>query len=456
MSDLEQLSKRSASAIGRALMAGETTSVALAEYYLAKATSPEAEHVYICLTTERAMAEARAADARIADGRPLSALDGVPIVWKDLVDLKDTITTAASESLRTAPPATEDAPCAAHVTAQGMVALGKTNLTEFAYSGIGINPHYGTPKNPHSPGVGRIPGGSSSGTAVAVAANLAPCGIGTDTGGSVRNPAAFNGVVGYKTSEGRIDKSAVYALSGTLDSVGPLARSVEDCVLLDMALRGAVTSSVRRADLSGLEVLVPETIVLDDLDDAVADNFEASLKRLEAAGASIARARMPTFQGVMDVIADYGTLVSVEAYTLHKDLVDGPDAGIVDPRVKARIMAGKSMSAHALWQIIQRRTQLIEECRTFVGSRLIAMPTVPMTAPEIAPLETDDALFGKTNLKSLRNTNLGNVLRLCGLAIPNGKDSDGMPTSFSLCGLGDDDDRLLSYGLSAELVVRSA
>ncbi len=453
MTNLDKLSQRTASAVGRALIAGETSAVALADYYLAKADTPAAAHVYTSITRERALREAAAADARIAAGRPLSPLDGVPIVWKDLVDLEGEITTAASATRRGAAPASRDANCAGN---GGMVCLGKTNLTEFAYSGLGLNPHFGTPRNPHSPGADRIPGGSSSGTGVAVAANLAPCGIGTDTGGSVRLPAAFNGVVGYKTSEGRIDKDGVFALSTTLDTVGPLARSVEDCLLIDMVLRGAATTDVRRRELREAVIFVPETVCLDDLDDAVATNFEASLKRLEAAGARIERGPLQPFADVMRLTADHGTLASVEAYFIHKALVDGPDAANVDPRVVARINGGKTMSAHSYHSILTARERMIEDCWDVVGPRLIAMPTVAMTAPEVAPLDADVDLFGRTNLKALRNTNLGNMLDLCGLAIPNGVDADGMPTSFLLSARGGDDDVLLGYGLAAEEVIRDA
>jgi aspartyl-tRNA(Asn)/glutamyl-tRNA(Gln) amidotransferase subunit A len=456
MSDLESLSQRSATAIGRALIAGEASATALTEFYLSKSDNAEAAHVFTAVTHERARREAAAADLRLASGRPASALDGVPVVWKDLFDLAGEVTTAASETRRHAPAAKDDARIVANAAAAGMVCIGKTNLTEFAYSGLGLNPHFGTPRNPYSPGADRIPGGSSSGTAVAVAANLAPCGIGTDTGGSVRVPAAFNGLVGFKTSEGRIEKDGVFALSETLDTVGPLARSVEDCIQIEMAMRGTITSDVQRRDMKGAVIFVPETVALDDLDDAVAANFEASLKRLERAGARIERGPMAPFAGVQQLAADHGTLASVEAYALHKDLVDGPNAGQVDPRVVARISGGKTMSAYSYHMILTTRERLIRDCWEIVGDRLIAMPTVAMTAPETAPLDADMDLFGKTNLKALRNTNLGNMLDFCGLALPNGVDADGMPTSFLLSALGGDEDRLLGFGLSAEGLVRSA
>ncbi len=453
MSDIEDLSKRSATAIGRALIAGEARSIDLTEYYLSKTDNPEAAHVYTSVTRDRALREATAADKRLAAGRPLSALDGVPIVWKDLVDLEGEITTAASETRRHAAPALRDAFCAGN---GGMVCLGKTNLTEFAYSGLGLNPHFGTPRNPHSPGADRIPGGSSSGTAVAVAANLAPCGIGTDTGGSVRIPAAFNGLVGFKTSEGSVPKEGVFALSETLDTVGPIARSVEDCVLLDFLLRGETTNSVARRDISSTVIFVPETVALDDLDPAVAANFEASLKRLEAAGARIEYGPMQPFADVIQLTADHGTLSSVEAYALHKELVDGPDVSKVDARVVARISGGKTMSAHSFHTILTTRARLINECWNLVGDRVIAMPTVAITAPETAPLEADVDVFNRTNLKALRNTNLGNMLDLCGLAIPNGTDADGMPTSLLLSTAFADEEMLLGFGLSAEEIIRGA
>ena len=454
MTDIEELSKRSAAAIGRALAAGEASPVMLAEHLLAKADTPEAEHVYIALTQDRALEQARAAEARLKAGRPASALDGVPIVVKDLIDLAGERTTAASDTRRDVAAATHDGACAAATAAAGMVFLGKTNLTEFAYSGLGINPHFGTPRNPHSPAAARIPGGSSSGTGVAIAANLAPCGFGTDTGGSVRIPAAFNGVVGFKTSESRIGREGVFPLSETLDTVGPLARSVEDCLLLDMAMRGALTSPVRRADPSALSVYIPEIVALDDLEPAVAENFEASLTRLTAAGVNVERGPMPVFAEVMDLVAENGPLSAAEAYNTHRALLDSPDADRIYERVRARFELGRTMTANALLNTQKARIRMKAACRAMLGGRLIAMPTVAMVAPETAPLEENPDLYMTTNLRALRNTNLGNMLDLCGLAIPNGADGDGMPTSLLLSAPGGEDDRLLCAGLALEDLIR--
>jgi aspartyl-tRNA(Asn)/glutamyl-tRNA(Gln) amidotransferase subunit A len=455
MVDLVELSSRTASAVGRALAAGETSPVSLIEFLLDKAEASKSQNIFIRVTRERALAEARASQRRLASGQPLSPLDGVPIAWKDLVNLAGERTTAASNVYRSGEPARLDAPVAAHATAAGMVTLGKVNLTEFAYSGLGLNPHYGTPHNPHSNSVPHAPGGSSSGSAVAVAAGYVPCAIGTDTGGSIRVPASFNGIVGYKPSERRIDKNGIFPLSRTLDTVGPLARSVEDCVLLDMVLRGAVTTAVQRRLLTGLRICVPEAVVLDDLDQAVDVNFRDSIKKLEAAGARIVRGPSEIFQKAADLVDNHGTITAADAYTEHRHLVDGANAKRIDARVVTRIMRGKAMSAADVITLAREREHLASELAEFVGDGLIAMPTTAITAPEIQPLEADDDLFHQTNSKVLRNTSLGNFLNLPGLALPNGTDASGMPTSLLVCGIGGADDLLLGCGLEIERVLGS-
>jgi aspartyl-tRNA(Asn)/glutamyl-tRNA(Gln) amidotransferase subunit A len=286
----DRLSRSSAAAIGRLIAAGTVDAVAVAEHFLERIEAHADKAVFIKVLRERALTEAKASAKRHREGRSLGPLDGVPLSWKDLYDMKGETTTAGSEVFRHAPPAKEDAAVVANLTAAGMVALGKVNLSEFAYSGLGLNPHYGTPRNPRGGTQHRAPGGSSSGSGVSIAAGLAPCSIGSDTGGSVRVPAALNGVTGYKSSEGRISKAGVFPLSETLDTVGPLARSVEDCVLLDMALRGAVTTEVRRASLADLSLVVATNLVFDGADDAVAANFDTALSRLSAAGVRDPRA----------------------------------------------------------------------------------------------------------------------------------------------------------------------
>ncbi len=455
MTTIETLALQPAVAIGRALASGEAGAVALTEYLLdriAGQTSP----VFLAVTADRALAEARAAEGRIAAGRPASPLDGVPIAWKDLIDLQGERTTAGSDLLRRAPEATADAPIVVNATAAGMVSLGKLNLTEFAYSGLGLNPHFGTPVNPHDAVTPRAPGGSSSGSAVAVASGLAPCAIGTDTGGSVRIPAAFNGLVGYKPSAGRIDKSAVFALSTTLDSVGPLARSVEDCVVLDRILRGAAPEGVRPIALAELTIFVPEGIVVSDLEPAVAANFEASLRRLEAAGATLRHGTLEPLEAVGRLAGEYGSIVGAEAYALHRERVDGPEVARIDRRVTARIMAGAKVTPDALAALHRARADGAFRLAALLDGALLAMPTTALVAPPIAPLDADDKVFHATNNKALRNTSIGNFLDLPGLAIPNGTDANGMPTSFLLSAIGGDDERLFGFGLAAEGAIRRA
>ena len=452
MSDLETLAMASGAEVARAFARGEASPIALTEFLLErinKQTSP----VFLTVTAERARREAEAAETRIRAGNTLSPLDGVPIAWKDLTDIEGEVTTAASDIYRNAPPATEDAPIVVNAAAAGMVSLGKVNLTEFAYSGLGLNPHFGTPHNPHSE-VPRSPGGSSSGSGVSVAGGMAPIAMGTDTGGSVRIPAAFNGVVGYKSSEKRIDKSGVFGLSDTLDTVGPLARSVEDCVLTDAIFRGAIGSNVRRQPLDKLKIFVPQSVVFDGIEDAVAANFELSLERLAMAGATIRRDACPAFQRAAELAGEIGTITAAEAYASHRALMDGDDINRIDARVVARIELGRKMIAGDYIRLFEERHALQAALSEQLDGWLMALPTAPHVAPEIAPLEADVDLFHATNLKTLRNTAIGNYLNLPGVAIPSGVDDAGMPTSFLLAAEADDDDRLLGHALTAEPVIR--
>lgn len=310
-------------------------------------------------------------------------------------------TTAAAATRRDAPLAAEDAPVVANAAAAGMISLGKLNLTEFAYSGLGLNPHHGTPMNLRAPGC--APGGSSSGSAVAVAVRLVPVAVGTDTGGSVRVPAAFTGLVGYRPSEERVDKRRVVALSPRLDGVGPLARSVENAILTDAALRGAAVGA-----RPCFPLLVPEGVALNDLEPAVAAGFKAGLRRLEAAGVRPRRGRLSALEEAARLVAEHGTITAAEAYAEHRVLVEGPDVGEVDRRVVARILHGREMSAHDLLVSLPDRARLAGELASSLDGALLAMLATPIAPPEITPLEADDALFHRLNLLTLRNTVLGN------------------------------------------------
>lgn len=406
------------------------------------------------LTAGRAMTEARDAARRIRAGRPRGPLDGVPVAWKDLFDVEGVVTTAGSVVLASGPPAAADAPVVARLKAAGMVTLGKVNMTEFAFSGLGLNPHYGTPRNPAATDVHRIPGGSSSGSGALVAAGLAPVSIGTDTGGSVRIPAAFNGIVGYKATRGRYPMAGVFPLADSLDSLGVLCRTVSDAVVVDAALCGLVASPVARAPIAGQRIVVPTSIVFDGVEDGVAAAFEAALGRLASAGAQIERRAFPAFDEIMALLGRHGPLVTAEAYALHADRLAGPEAAAMDRRVVARARLGGGISMTSYVALLQARARLTADTAAELGDALVAYPTVAHVAPPVAPLEADDELFVATNAKTLRNTMLGNFLDWCGLSVPCGTGDAGMPVGFLLSAPAGRDEALLSVALAAEGIIR--
>ncbi len=444
----------SAAQLGADLRAGRLDACDLIEATLAAIAAHPDKAIFTEVTAQRARKEAQAARARLRAGLPLSPLDGVPVAWKDLFDVEGRVTTAGSQVLKSNPPAREDAALLKAAACAGLVLVGLVNMTEFAYSGIGLNPHFGTPRNPRDPNVHRAPGGSSSGSGVVVAAGLAPVAIGTDTGGSIRVPASFNGVVGYKTSTGRFPMEGAFPLSRTLDTLGPLANTVEDCALTDAALRGALAPEARRRDVAGLHILVPQTLVLDGLQDEVAANFEAAIARLAAAGAKIERRPLPQLAAIPEVIAKHGHLLGAEALHVHRERLMGLDADRIDRRVVKRIRLAESMTAVDLVEVLQTRARLIAEANAAIGDAIVAFPTTPHVAMPIAPLEADDDVFARQNVKSLRNTMVGNFLDWCGVAIPNGVDGQGMPTSLLLSATHGRDTAVLSAALSAEALIR--
>jgi aspartyl-tRNA(Asn)/glutamyl-tRNA(Gln) amidotransferase subunit A len=410
--------------------------------------------VFVSLMKERAMAEAAAAAKRVAEGRSVGWLDGIPIAWKDLFDIEGMATTAGSTVLSTAAPALKDAAVVDLLRQAGMIAVGRTNMSEFAFSGLGINPHYGTPQNPRSTDVPRIPGGSSSGSAVAVAAGLVPVAIGTDTGGSIRIPAALNGIVGYKASRGRYSMDGVFPLAASLDCLGPLCRSVQDAVWVDAAMRGTTWPDVVRRAEGALDIVVPENAVFDDAESGVVDAFEAALARLEKNGARITRLRIPAFEAITDLVKNRGALVTAEAFALHRDRLAGPAADGIDPRVVARVRLGEKIGMADYIDILAIRERLTRETEELLAGRLVAFPAVAHVAPAITPLVENDDLFFATNGKTLRNTGFGNFLDWCGISIPCGMGDAGMPVGFLLSGSAGQDEKLLSAALRYEDVIR--
>ena len=449
---IEDLEKHSAAEIGRLVAKGGLDPVEVAEFFLDRIERDRANPSFVLVTRERALKEAAASRKRHREGRPAGPLDGVPVAWKDLVDMAGERTTAGSALFVDSALKQNDAPIVANLSAAGLAALGKTNLSEFAFSALGLNPHFGTPRNPRDAATPRIAGGSSSGSAVAVAAGLAPCAIGSDTGGSIRAPASFCGIVGFKTSEGRIDKRGVFPLSRTLDTIGPLARTVEDCVLIDMALRGQSGAPVRPLDLNGVEFVVPDKTGIDDLDAAVAANLEAAMKRLAAAGAKIISRPAPLIGAMRALTAQHGSLVAIEAYAEHRAILESADAQRMDRRVVRRAMGGR-VSGDDVIKLRRGREDLIAALGDELKGALLVLPATPMTAPPIDALERDDELFRATNLRAIHYTFLGNLFRMCGLALPSGTDAAGLPTGVQFLAPEGNDDRLLSIGLSIEVAL---
>ena len=446
---IDNLEKQSAAEIGRLIAKGGLDPVEVAEFFLDRIERDRENPSFILVTRERALKEAAASRTRHREGRAAGPLDGVPIAWKDLVDMAGERTTAGSMLFAESPPKEKDASIVTNLSAAGLVALGKTNLSEFAFSALGLNPHFGTPRNPRDPATPRIAGGSSSGAAVAVAGGLAPCAIGSDTGGSIRAPASFCGIVGFKTSEGRIDKHGVFPLSRTLDTIGPMAHTVEDCVLIDMALRGKSNTSVRPIDLSAVEFVVPDKTGIDDAEAAVAANLASVMKRLAAAGAKVTSRPIPEIGAMRALSAQYGSFVAIEAYAEHRAIFDSPDAKRMDRRVVKRALGGR-VSWQDVIDLQRGRETLIAALVDELKGALLVLPATPMTAPAIDTLERDDELFRVTNLRAIHYTFLGNLLRMCGLALPSGTDAAGLPTGVQFLAPGGDDDRLLSIGLSME------
>jgi len=407
------------SELAQALAAGRTTSEAIVEEALARATDPAGEgaRTFIALDRVRILAQARASDALRKAGITPSPLAGLPVSVKDLFDVAGEVTAAGSAVLRNAPPATVDSPAVARLRAAGAVLFGRTNMTEFAYSGLGLNPHHGTPASPWDRATGRIPGGSSSGGAVSVADGVVVMGLGTDTGGSTRIPAALCGVVGYKPTAARIPTAGVFPLAMSLDSVGPMAQSVECCALCDAILAGEPPRAPRAAALAGLRLAIPQTLVLDQLDQAVAAAYQAVLSRLAAAGCRIVDAPFLPFGEIAEINRRVG-LSPMQAHYVHRELLARAGEGY-DPRVRFRILAGERASAADYLAMLATRRDWIERVSAEAEPYdALLMPTVPIAPPAIAPLLRDEDAYRSTNMQVLRNTSLINFLDGCAISLP--------------------------------------
>lgn len=433
------------------LKSGAATSSDLVSQAIARASDPEGEgaRVFTQHYADRARREAQAWD-RIPRDRWPTVLAGLPISIKDLFDVADEVTTAGSRALAQHPPATEDAEIVARLRRAGAVIVGKTNMTEFAFGGIGLNPHFGTPRNPFERARGRIPGGSSSGAAISVTDDMAIAGIGTDTGGSVRIPAAVCGLVGFKPTARRIPRTGCVPLSRTLDSIGPLARSVDCCAVLDAVMAGTAVDVPSPVDLRGLRFAVARTLVWDDVEPHVASSVEQALARLSGAGATVIDRALPELAEIPQIMAK-GGFSGPESFAWHRKLI-AEHRSSYDPRVLVRIEAGGAMSAADYLDLLDARERIQ---RSFVESLgevdAWISPTVACTAMPIDALATDEA-YVKANRLILRNPALVNFLDGCAISLPCHAQGTA-PVGISLAARPGEDRRLLAIARSAAAIV---
>ena len=439
--------------LSRQLAARKITSRELVERSLAAIEDPKGEGARVFIRVDRtaALASADRIDDERRKGARLPALAGIPISIKDNFDEAGVVTLAGSKVLVGSPPAAHDATAVARLRAADAVLIGRTNMTEFAYSGLGINPHYGTPRNAYDRGAARIPGGSSSGAGISVCDGMAAGAIGTDTGGSVRIPAALNGLVGFKPTARRVPLDGVLPLSFTLDSAGPIARTVADCALIDRVMSASDFEPAEVA-LRGQRLAIPQTTVLDDLSPAVARAFSAACTQLSAAGAVIVE--LPLRELARSVDANpRGGMSSAEAWWWHRKWI-ARGADHYDPRVMARIRPGEVISAGDYIEMLQQRRRFISDVESAVrGFDAMVMPTTAETAPTIAEVLASDESYYRLNTRMLRNPSLVNLFDGCALSIPCHRPGEA-PVGFMLAGVAMQDNHVLSLGLAVEKLMR--
>ncbi|WP_371422851.1 amidase [Tardiphaga sp.] len=435
------------------LAAGRTTSRKLVEACLAKIADPkgEGERTFIHVDKDAALAAADAMDSlRKANAAP-SRFAGIPVSIKDLFDIKGQVTRAGSRALDDSAPADADAPTVARLRRAGFVVIGRTNMVEFAYSGIGTNPHYGTPKGAWKREVGHVPGGSSSGAAVSVLDGMAHAALGTDTGGSCRIPAAFNGIVGYKPTQRRVPLDGAVPLSFTLDSIGPLARSVACCAAMDAVLAGEPEFELTPRPIKGMRLAVPMTLAMDDLDPVVATAFERALKKLAENGAIIERIEVPEFNDIAPM-STKGGFTAAESYAWHRYLL-ASKGDVYDPRVALRIQRGETQNAADYLDLLPMRRSLIARTEKRIAPYdALVLPTCAITPPSIADM-ADDKVFSKQNLMALRNCTLINMIDGCAISLPiHAKDE--APVGLMLAAAGGSDRRIFELAAGIEATVR--
>lgn len=440
-----------------ALELGRTSASALVDAALDRIADPAGEgaRTFTAVHAESARRSAQAMDALRHAGRAPSPWAGIPVTVKDLFDEHGHPTLAGSIARRGAAAAARPAPVVERLQRMGFIILGRTNMTEFAFSGLGVNPHYGTPRSPWDRATGRLPGGSSSGAAVAAADHMGFGGLGTDTGGSCRIPAALCGVVGYKPTARRVPIAGVLPLAPSLDSVGPLARSVACCALLDAVIAGTEDPQpLPHRGVAGLRLGLPRgTFLTEDMEPAVAAAFERALARLAAAGAHVELFDLPELAEIPQVNAAGGFAAS-EAWEWHRGLI-ARAGDRYDQRILARIRRGERMSAADYIALVQARARICAAvARRTAAYDAVIGPTCPLVPPPIAAVEPEDA-YNRINMLLLRNTAVGNFLDRCSISLPIHRPGEA-PVGLMLTGETMADRHLLTVAASVEAALAEA
>ena len=391
----------------------------------------EGRRIFTRVYDEAALAAARASVDRAKSGISLGPLDGRVVSVKDLFDVAGEATTAGSAVLRSAPAAAQDAVIVQRLRAAGAVIVGKTNMTEFAFSGIGINPHYGTPGNARD--VTRIPGGSSSGAGVAVARGMSEISIGSDTGGSVRIPSALNGVTGFKPTQARVTREGAFPLSFSLDTVGPLARSVIDCAQTDAVLSGQTWTQLPERDVRGLRIGIPRGLLFTQTEGTVQKAFDQVIEELSRAGARVTDVQLDNWLGAPFKLQEKGTLIAAEAAYIHAETL-ATQPGAIDPFVLARIQRGETVAAAHYVSVQRARAQLQQTLDAQIADfDLLMLPTVPFVAPRIDALVDMDA-FNQANMLVLRNPSVFNFYDLPAMSLPVNTTGSALPVGLMAVG----------------------
>ena len=431
------------------LDAGRTSSRDLVAQALGRIEDRNGEggRAFLKVYADAARADAAHADRLRQAGVRRSAVDGLPVSLKDLFDVAGEVTRAGSRIRENFPSAKIDAPAVARLRAAGAVFIGRTNMVEFAFGGVGFNPHYGTPKNPYERKVGRVPGGSSSGAAVAQADGMAVMSLGSDTRGSIRGPAALCGVTGWKPTARRVPREGAFPLSFTLDSIGPLANSVACCAAYDAILAGEPEGPLPRLEAKGLRLLLPRSSALDELDRDVAAAFDSSLRILSRVGAILEERPVPQFDRQGEYFKG-GGYAGAEAYHIHRANQERIDE--YDPRVGKRVLLGKNLTASDYLAFADLRVEFIRQVDALAaGFDAILMPTVPCIAPTIAEADATDEDYFRWNMRILRNNGLINFLDGCAASLPC-HEPGGAPVGLMVCGVGGSDRHTLAVSAAIE------